>query len=109
MEKSIVAIIIGIVCIVIGVFNCYGHIGTLKRKHKKRVKQEDLPVFSKWIGIGTIIIGVGLCLMGILTVVGSLTGNKTVSLVGTVALFVGLIVGGAIGVYTMIKYNKGIF
>ena len=109
MAEFILAIIIGIVCIVIGVFNINGHIGTLKRKHRKRVSEEDLPVFSKWIGIGTIIMGVGVLLMGALSLAGELASVTALATVGIVALIAGLVIGGVISVYAMIKYNKGIF
>jgi hypothetical protein len=109
MSTFIVAIIIGVVCIVIGMFNINGHIGTLKRKHRKRVTAEDLPVFSKLIGIGTIIIGVALFLFGVFACVQFFTGKMLFDYVGKAVLIVGLAVGGIISIFAMIKYNKGIF
>lgn len=109
MSKFIVAIILGIVCIVMGVLNINGHIGTLKRKHRKRVTQEDLPIFSKLIGIGTMIMGVALLLFGIFSCVYFFTASIAFEYVGNAVLIAGLVVGGIISVYAMIKYNKGVF
>ena len=109
METFILALVLGVVCIVIGVFNWFGHLGTLKRKHKKRVAEEDLPIFAKWIGAGTIIIGIALTLYGVFQALFYHTANAVYDQVGTGIFIVGLVIGGGMGAYAMLKYNKGIF
>lgn len=109
MSTFIVSLFAGVVCIVIGIFNMKGRIGTLKCKHRKRVTQEDLPVFSKLIGIGTIIMGIALLLFGIFSCVYFFTASIAFEYVGNAVLIAGLVVGGIISVYAMIKYNKGVF
>ena len=108
MSTFIVSLFAGVVCIVIGIFNIKGRIGTLKRKHRKRVTQEDLPVFSKLIGLGTIIMGIALFLNGVFACLQYFTGNAVWDYAGMSVLIVGLVVGGIISVYAMIKYNKGV-
>ena len=109
MSTFIISLLAGIVCIVIGIFNMKGRIGTLKRKHRKRVSEEDLPIFSKLIGIGTVIMGVALFVFGVCSCVHFFMGSVVFDCVGQAVLIAGLVVGGAISIYAMIKYNKGIF
>ena len=109
METFIMALIVGVVCVVIGVFNLRGHLGTLKRKHKKRVAEEDSPIFAKWIGAGTIIIGIALTLYGVFQALFFYLANPIYNTVGTGVLIGGLVIGGGMGAYAMLKYNKGIF
>ena len=58
MEELIIQIIIGLVLIVIGIFNTKGNISLLHSYHRKRIKEEDIKPFGKKVGIGTIIIGI---------------------------------------------------
>jgi uncharacterized membrane protein HdeD (DUF308 family) len=109
MQNSIVAVLVGIVCIVIGIFNMQGRIGTLKRKHRKRVKEEDVLPYGRRIGIATIIMGGALVLYGVFSALQYFTKNETYTIIGTAILIAGLVVGGVLAVFAMIKYNKGVF
>ncbi len=105
----VVLIILGIVFIVIGILNRKGNISTLHYYHRKRVSEEDRLPFGKMVGLGMIIIGISLILMGALLLVSSITQASIYSIIGTVILIVGVLVGLGISFYAMIKYNKGIF
>lgn len=109
MGTFIVAILAGIACIVMGIFNMHGYIGTLKRKHRKRVAEADVLPFGRKIGLSTIIMGVALFLFGVFSAIVYFTENTVLQWVGTGILITGLAVGLPISVYAMIKYNKGIF
>ena len=109
METFIVALLAGVVCIVIGISNIQGHIGTLKRKHRKRVAEEDILPFGKKIGIATIIMGGSLVLYGVFSAIVYFTKNSVFYWIGTGILIAGLAVGGTLAVYAMVKYNKGVF
>lgn len=108
METFIVALLAGVVCIVIGILNTQGYIGTLKRKHRKRVAQEEVLPYGRRIGIATIIMGGALVLYGVFSAIVYVTKNSVVQWVGTGILIAGLVVGGTIAVCAMIKYNKGV-
>ena len=103
------AIVVGAICIVLGILNMRGNISSLHSYHRRRVSEEDRIPFGKRIGLGTVICGVSLALFGVLEAVSEKTGNQALVLVGTVLLIIGLIVGLVLSFWAMIKYNKGIF
>ena len=56
--------------------------------HYKNVKEEDIPAYTKQMGIGQIVIGIGLCLVAGLRLI---TKSK-VSWLGLVAGLIGLVI-----------------
>ena len=109
MPEFILAIAIGILLVVIGIFNTQGHISMLHSYHRKRVREEDKIPFGRLVGLGMIIIGVTIMVYGTLSIATLLNGNKIYLIAGTVVMIVGLIIGTGITFYAMKKYNKGIF
>ena len=109
MEGVLGGIIVGIICIGLGITNMLGNISLLHSYHRKRVKEEDVKPFGKLVGIGTIIIGVSLIAMGVLEWCAISLSSPIYRTIGYVALGVGLVVGIVIIFYAMKKYNKGIF
>lgn len=107
--ENIVSIILGVVCIVIGILNRKGNISMLHSYHRKRVSEENRLPFGKIVGIGTIIIGISLIIMGVLSFLASVLLANIYATIGNIVLIVGLIIGLLINVYAMFKYNKGIF
>ena len=102
MGELIIQIIIGLVFIVIGIFNTKGNISLLHSYHRKRIKEEDIKPFGKKVGIGTIIIGITIILAGLFAFLSYANISKVV-------LIIGLITGCIIIFYALFKYNKGIF
>ena len=102
MVEFIIQIIIGLVLIIIGIFNMKGNISMLHSYHRKRVKKEDVIPFGKKVGIGSIIIGITIILAGIFTIL-----NYTN--ISNIILGIGLVIGFIIIFYAIFKYNKGIF
>ena len=109
MVEHIGSFIIGIVLIVIGVIQYRGNISLLHAYHRNRVAKEDVKPMGKLVGKGSIIIGVGLCLNAIFNVIAVMVKDQIFSLVGTILLFINLIIGMGIIFYALKKYNKGIF
>ena len=107
--ENIFMVILGVVCIVLGILNTKGNISTLHAYHRKRVSEEDRLPFGRLVGLGTIIIGCAMILMGGLFYMASLLENNLYSIMGTVILIVGFVVGMGITFYAIKKYNKGIF
>ena len=106
--EGIVSAILGIVIIVLGILHTKGNLSLLHSYHKERVAEEDKAPFGKLVGLGTIIVGATLVATGGISVVGSLL-TIDLSIISTIVLVVGLVVGLGINFYAMIKYNKGIF
>lgn len=102
MGEFITQIIIGLVLIVIGIFNMKGNISLLHSYHRKRVKEEDIKPFGKKVGIGTIIIGIAIILAGLFTILSH-------TIISNVVLIIGFVTGCIIIFYALFKYNKGIF
>ncbi len=107
MISLIVSFLVGVLLVVIGITNIRGNISTLHSYHRRRVSKEDIKPFGKMIGIGTIICGCAIMIFSIFNVIAKRV--QIFSLVGTIILIIGLIVGSIICFWAMIKYNKGIF
>lgn len=107
--EDIVLLIIGVVCILIGISNRKGNLSLLHSYHRKRVSEEDRLPFGKLVGLGMIVIGAALILAGALTyIAGSLQADAW-AVVSEVVLIAGLVIGLGISFYAMKKYNGGIF
>ncbi len=109
MQASIVMMIVGIICIVLGISNMRGNISSIHSYHRHRVSEEDRAPFGKGVGFGTIIIGVAIIVFGSLSIVTLYTDKHAFVLAGVVVLIVGIIIGLVLSFHAMIKYNKGIF
>ncbi len=109
MLSFIGTLIVGIICIVLGISNMRGNLSSLHSYHTHRVSEEDRITFGKKIGLGTIIIGLAVIVFSVLSAITHYTEKQAFILVGVVILFVGLIVGLCISFHAMIKYNHGIF
>lgn len=109
MQAFIVALIVGIICIVLGTLNMRGNISSIHSYHRHRVKEEDVIPFGKGVGLGTVIIGVAIIIFSVLSAITLYTDNQVFILVGVVILIAGIIIGLVVSFCAMIKYNKGIF
>ena len=109
MIEFAVACIVGIVLIVLGIFNMRGNISSLHSYHRKRVSEEDKLPFGRMVGLGIIIIGVSIIIGIALCTVTEYTQIQAFETVGMGILIAGLVVGTALAFFAMIKYNKGIF
>ena len=109
MVGNIVTLLVGIVCIVLGISNMRGNISSLHSYHRYRVSEEDRIPFGKQVGLGTMIVGIGIIVFSILSSITLYTENNIFILAGTAFLIVGVILGLVISFRAMIKYNKGIF
>ena len=109
MIEFVVAFLVGVFCIVIGIFNMKGNIEMLHSYHRKRVSEEDRLPFGKLVGKGMIIIGVSIMLFFVFSGISAYFQKDIYMIVGTVLMVIGLVVGTGVAFYAMIKYNKGIF
>ena len=109
MVTFVFTIILGIIIVILGITNTKGNISSLHSYHRSRVADEDVLPFGKLVGLGTIIIGIAVIAMGALSICSVVFEKDIFTIIGTVLLIVGLIVGCAITFYAMKKYNNGIF
>ena len=101
--------ILGLVCIFLGLQNRKGNLSTLHSYHRKRVKEEDVLPYGKQVGLGTILCGAGLIVYGALSALWQSLQLQWLFTLRSVALIGSIVIGMAINVRAMIKYNKGIF
>ena len=109
MSDVIGPIIIGIFISILGISNMKGNISSIHRYHRKRITDENRLPFGRMIGLGTIICGVSIVIFGCLSFAAVKTQFDLFTIIGTVIVVVGLVIGLALSLYAMIKYNKGIF
>ena len=109
MFGMIVTILVGLVCIGLGISHTLGNISTLHSYHRNRVKPEDIPAFGKVVGTGTILIGIGIVIYGALTAATLVTGQPLYTQIGNGVMIGGLVIGLGISFWGMKKYNGGMF
>ena len=109
MAAMFVTVILGIICVILGISNMMGNISSLHSYHRQRVSEQDVRPFGRLVGLGTIIIGISIGVFGVLTYLGERSGSDTLVFVSTGVLIAGIVVGIILSFYAMIKYNKGIF
>ena len=109
MSGFVGAIIVGIVCIILGITNMRGNISTLHSYHRNRVSEENILPFGRLVGLGTIIIGISIVICGVFSILSLHLEKQIFLTVGMVLMGLGIVVGIVISFYAMKKYNGGIF
>lgn len=109
MDKVFGLIVVGIICIVLGIMNMKGNLSLLHSYHKKRVSAEDKIPFGRAIGLGTLVCGGGLLLNGIFYLIHLVSSMQIFFYIAMALLILGLVVGIVLIIYALLKYNKGIF
>ena len=98
----IVDFAVGLLCIILGLMLWKKQkISLIHSYHYKNVKKEDVPAYTRLMGIGLILIGVGICITGVL--------NLLYSSLGWVPLLVGFVMGFIIMNKSQKKYNGSWF
>lgn len=93
---------LGILLTLLGIFNIRGNIASIHWYNRRKVKKEDQLPYCRYMGSGTLIIGVSLIAAGF---VQSLADDETAAWV----IAGGVLAGLTLMLYAQIKYNKGIF
>lgn len=109
MDELLVPVLVGLIAIMLGIINLSGNISLLHSYHRKRVAEEDRIPFGRMVGIGTILVGLSVIIKASLQFASAKVDNAVLDTIGTVCLAAGLVIGLAIIIYAMLKYNKGIF
>ena len=93
---------LGIVFILLGIFNMCGNIGSIHWYNRRKVTKENQKAYCLVMGLGTLIIGVTLIAA---TIVQVLVGVEQ----GAFVILGGVVIGFALMLYAQFKYNKGLF
>ena len=98
----IVDFAVGLLCIILGLMLWKKQkISLIHSYHYKNVKKEDVPAYTRLMGIGLILIGVGICITGVL--------NLLYSSLWWAPLLVGFVMGFIIMNKSQKKYNGSWF
>ena len=92
---------IGVILTLLGVFNLRGNIGSIHWYNRRKVKKEDQLPYCRFMGAGTLIIGVSLIAAGF---VQALANDEAAAWVIAGGVMVGLV----LMLYAQFKYNRGI-
>jgi len=109
MSAAFGPILLGIFLCILGRFNMKGDISSVHRFHRHRLTEEDKAPFGRLVGLGTLIIGIAVIALGCLSLLTERTQNELFVLIGSVIVVIGILIGLAMSLYAMFKYNKGIF
>ena len=93
---------VGLLCIVLGLLIWIKKkVSLIHSYHYKKVKAEDLPSYARLVGISLILIGLGICISGVL--------DLLYSTLWWVPLVVGFVAGAILFYITQKKYNGSVF
>ena len=109
MNTLLIPALLGLVIIFLGFTNVKGNLSSIHWYHRQRVTEENKAVFGKLIGRGTMLIGMGLIAFSLFAYAAKQLQMPYLLAGGSVLLMVTVIIGLAVSLYAMIKYNKGIF
>ena len=93
---------LGIILVIMGVFNMCGNIGSIHWYNRRKVTKENQKPYCLLVGLGTLILGVSLIVSGFIQ---AFIGVE-ISAIFTVS---GIFIGLPIIMYAQFKYNKGLF
>ncbi|MBO4972590.1 MAG: helix-turn-helix transcriptional regulator [Clostridia bacterium] len=102
LRESLVQIGLGVVCVMLGIFNMRGNIGTIHWYNRRKVTKENQKAYCTFVGLGTLIVGAAIIAGAVTQALGSITASGTV-------IGVGVLIGLALILYAQFKYNRGIF
>ena len=98
----IVELAVGLLCVVLGlVIWIKRKVSLVHSYHYKNVKKEDLPAYARLLGIGQILLGIGICVTGLL--------NLFKTALWWVPMTVGFIAGFIVMNKAQKKYNGSWF
>ena len=102
LRDSLVQLGFGIICVLLGIFNMCGNIGSIHWYNRRKVTKENQKAYCVFVGLGTLIIGATTILAAIIQALGNIAA-------GGVAIGVGFLIGMAFILYAQFKYNRGLF
>ncbi len=93
---------LGILFVLLGIFNMCGNIGSIHWYNRRKVTKENQKAYCLFMGLGTLIIGIALIAA---TIVQVFAGSDP----GAYVILGGVVIGFALMLYAQFKYNKGLF
>ncbi|MBQ8359964.1 MAG: helix-turn-helix domain-containing protein [Oscillospiraceae bacterium] len=92
----------GVISVTLGIFNMRGNIASIHWYNRRKVTKENQKPYCFFVGLGTLVIGVGMIVAGILQ---AFVNAET----GAYFILGAILAGLSLILYAQIKYNRGIF
>ena len=102
LRDSLVQLGIGVICVLFGIFNMCGNIGSIHWYNRRKVTKENQKAYCMFVGLGTLIIGVAIIVGAVMQALGNITASGLV-------IGIGILPGLALILYAQFKYNRGLF
>lgn len=102
LRENISMIAIGILIILLGIFNLKGNITSIHWYNRRKVSKENQIPYCRLHGLGSIIIGSSMIVSSIVQAFGNIGLGGLITLAG-------IFIGFALMLYAQFKYNRGIF
>lgn len=109
MQEILVTLVLGLICVVLGISNMKGNISSIHSYHRLHVSEKDKSAFGKLVGIGTIVCGAVIIAYSGFTAISFFTGKPIFTAIGAVIVIAGLAIGLGLSLYAIFKFNKGLF
>lgn len=58
--ENLILLGLGVLCSGIGIVNLSGNISTIHSYNRRKVKEEDIPSYGRWMGTGSLVMGLSL-------------------------------------------------
>lgn len=100
MLDFISVLVIGLLCIAIGIVSSTGNLMFIKKRNKRNVSEGERLLFGRLCGIASILIGIGFIIFGALM---QFFGEKPI--VGVV-LIPFLVVAAGLMIYATLRFNR---
>lgn len=100
--EFVLLLAVGALLSILGILNIHGNLATIHWYHRTKVTEEDAPKYGKWMGGGTLAIGVSCLITAVLYMLLHWEPLFYLILIGAIA-------GVGMMLYAQFKYNGGIF
>ncbi len=102
LRDSLTQLGIGVVCVLFGIFNMCGNIGSIHWYNRRKVTKENQKAYCMFVGLGTLIVGAAIIVGAIIQALGNIMASGWV-------IGIGALIGLVFILYAQFKYNRGLF
>lgn len=102
LRDSLTQLGIGVICVLFGIFNMCGNIGSIHWYNRRKVTKENQKVYCMFVGLGTLIVGAAIIVGAVIQALGNITVSGWV-------IGIGVLIGLVFILYAQFKYNRGLF
>ena len=102
LREILVQLGLGVIFVLLGIFNMCGNIDTIHWYNRRNVARENQKAYCMFVGLGTLIAGVGIIVGAVMEAFGNIAASG-------LAIGVGVLIGLSLVLYAQFKYNKGLF